>query len=290
MKEFNSEFAADKDVIRDAARSGQKISLHGGHSGEFCQHARDTLGEIVAAYARQGFSHIGLTEHIPPVSDAFRYPDETAAELSCRFLQQRFDRYIATARALQNEWRGRIRIYVGFESETYPGAFEFAETLIRKHRPDILVGSVHHVDARNFDFNKKLYGEAVRAAGDLDALYIRYFDEQHAMLQRFEPEIVAHFDLIRLHDPGYRQRLEKPAVRERIERNLDFIAAKGLFIDVNARAYAKGGTEPYPARSILDAALQRDITLVPGDDAHAVDDVGAGTTAVLALLKELYHA
>ncbi len=33
-----------------------RVSAHGGHSGEFCLHAKDTLVQIVETYADQGFA------------------------------------------------------------------------------------------------------------------------------------------------------------------------------------------------------------------------------------------
>ena len=50
------------------------VSVHGGHSGQFCGHAKDTLEEIVLAYIDQRYPWVGITEHMPPVSDAFVYP------------------------------------------------------------------------------------------------------------------------------------------------------------------------------------------------------------------------
>ncbi len=38
------------------------VSIHGGHSGEFCQHAGDSLEAILEAYAAQGFAWVGITE------------------------------------------------------------------------------------------------------------------------------------------------------------------------------------------------------------------------------------
>ncbi|MDZ7777336.1 MAG: hypothetical protein U5L09_17890 [Bacteroidales bacterium] len=54
------------------------------------------------------------------------------------------------------------------ETETYTGAIPFCRELIREHRPDYVVGSVHHVDDVNFDFSAEHYQAAVSAAGGLD--------------------------------------------------------------------------------------------------------------------------
>ena len=66
--------------------SVQRVSVHGGHSGEFCCHAMDSLEEIVTAYIERGFDWVGITEHIPPVDDRFRYPEEIKAGLNARLI------------------------------------------------------------------------------------------------------------------------------------------------------------------------------------------------------------
>jgi len=38
------------------------ISLHGGHSGQFCSHAKDDLEDILLRYMDLGFTRVGITE------------------------------------------------------------------------------------------------------------------------------------------------------------------------------------------------------------------------------------
>ena len=98
------------------------VSVHGGHSGGFCSHAKDSLENIVQAYINRGFSWVGITEHMPAVSDRFVYPDEREAGLDASALQCRFDDYFKTCRRLKQKYSEQIDILVGFESETYTGS------------------------------------------------------------------------------------------------------------------------------------------------------------------------
>jgi len=271
---YFNELAPNNMTDTDTPSAWDRVSIHGGHSGQFCLHAKDSLEAVVQAYIAQGFSWVGITEHMPPPSDRFRYEDEVAAGLSAAFLQDRFSRYIGEARKLQETYRGQIRIYVGMETETYSGAAAFCRELIREHRPDYLVGSVHHVDDVNFDFSAQHYQAAVSAAGGVDPLYLRYFDQQYEMIRSLSPAVVGHFDLVRIHDPDYRRRMETAPVKERIRRNLELIRERNLILECNGRALVKGAAEPYPTESILRRALALNIAVVPGDDSHGVDSVG----------------
>ncbi len=267
-------------------RNAKKVSVHGGHSGQFCQHAQDKLESIIQAYIEQGFTWVGITEHIPPISDQMRYPDETEAGLSAEFMQQRFVEYFQLGRDLQKKYANQIELLLAFEIETYSGSNDYIHGLIKQFKPDYLVGSLHHVNGIGIDFNKEYYQQALSHAGSMIQLYCDYFDSQFAMMQEFCPAVVAHFDLIRVFDPGYLSTLSDPVVIEKVDRNLDFIAENKLIIDFNLRGFDKG-LEQYPTLPILKKALAKGIALVPGDDSHSIKSVGRKYDKGLEVLANL---
>lgn len=267
--------------------SAELVSVHGGHSGEFCCHADDTLAEIVAEYERQGFAWVGITEHMPPVSDEFLFPDEIEAGFDAESMAERFARYIVRARELQKEYRGRLEIFVGFETEMYTGALDYAERLIELYEPDYVVGSVHHVNDQVIDGTAEQYAHAAEVAGGLDELYFAYFDHQLEVIERLRPAVVGHLDLVRMHDPDYRERMQKPEIWRRVERNLESVERNGLILDYNVRALAKGALEPYVTRSILELSAKRLLPVVPGDDSHRIGDVGAHVEEGIRILESV---
>ncbi len=264
-----------------------RVSVHGGHSRAYCSHAEDDLEEILKQYIRKGFQWVGITEHMPPVSDEFRYPDEIEAGLKAKTMYDRFEQYIDECRRLQKQYASDITLYAAFETETYSGSLPFVQDLRAKFRPDYLLGSVHHVDDIPIDMDPARYHLAAEGAGGLDALYCRYFDLQYEMIDTLSPQVVAHFDLVRIFDPDYRTRLEKPAILDRIQRNLTLIRKRDLLLDFNVRSLIKGADEPYISRSILQQALKMSIPVVPGDDSHSVDTVGLNLDRGIAMLAEM---
>jgi histidinol-phosphatase (PHP family) len=254
--------------------SPARVSVHGGHSGQFCRHASDTLAQIVEAYIDRNFSWVGITEHTPALRYDLCYPDEQEAGDTPQSLYTLFAEYITECRRLQQHHKGQITLYVGMEIETYSGFEDFVTELLERFRPDYLVGSVHFVAGIPFDYSRQEYARAAKAAGGVDALYARYFDLQYAMLQACKPAVVGHFDLIRIFDPGYRMRLQQPEIARKIRRNLEFIRDHNLILDYNLRALMKGADEPYISSSILAMAHDLNIAVVPGDDSHGLDSVG----------------
>lgn len=264
----------------------RRVSVHGGHSGQFCAHGRDTLEQIVMAYIEGGFAWVGLTEHMPPAAPQFLYPDEIAAGLTVATMHSRFGAYMAEARRLQSVYADRIQIFVGFETDAYSGALQHAVALRRQYKPDYVVGSLHYVDDRPIDYSFEAFQEAVTAAGDIETLYCRYFDRQYALIRHLQPEVVGHFDLIRLFDRDYPRRLALPAVQTRIRRNLELIRRLDLILDYNLAALKKGQAEPYVSTPILALARDLGIAVVPGDDAHSVDSVGLHFDRGVAMLQK----
>lgn len=264
----------------------QFVSVHGGHSGQFCNHAQDTLEKIVKKYIQFGYTWVGITEHVPPVNDSFLYPDEKEAGLSAKMLSKRFETYIEECRRLQAKYADKITLYCAMEIETYSGYDSFVPFLLEKHRPDYIVGSIHFVDDMGFDYSKSNYDKIAEAVGGYDNLYCRYFDQQFEMLKRFKPSVVGHFDLIRIYDPDYKNRFEKLEIKKRVIRNLELIKKLDLIMDFNIRALLKGADEPYITNSILNLTREMNISVVPGDDSHAIKDVHQNMEQAIALLRK----
>ena len=263
------------------------VSAHGGHSGSFCNHAKDSLEEIIRTYIAQDFSWVGITEHKAPVEDRFVYPDERSAGLDAAALQERFRSYFEKCYLLKEKYRGQIEILVGFEAETYTGTEPFIRRVVAAFDPAYMVGSLHHVSDMAIDTSPQAYQAAAHSVGGLENLYCRYFDAQYDMVQALNPPIVGHFDLVRIFDPDYKSRLQQPQIAERVQRNLDLIKERGLILDFNLAGFDKLASEPYPSRDILAAAIKRGIALVPGDDSHGIQTVGRHFARGMALLEEL---
>ncbi len=265
----------------------ERVSIHGGHSGQFCNHAQDTLEEVIIAYIEKGFTWVGITEHMPPTDDAFLYPEEKQAGLTAAAMAQRFDNYMGEAKRLQKAYADQIEILVGFETEDTTGAIDLARQLVEKYSPDYIVGSVHHIDDIPFDYSPEAYQQAADGCGSMEALYCRYFDRQYELIQQLKPQVVGHFDLIRIFDTVYRRNLLFQSVQKKIMRNLELIKELDLILDFNVAALKKGAIEPYISRTILTQALYKRIAIVPGDDSHGVDQVGLHLDDGIRILRQM---
>ncbi len=261
------------------------VSIHGGHSGQFCSHAHDTLEAVVLAYIAKGYPWVGITEHMPPVSSDFIYPDEKAAGLSIFAIRARFAEYMRTCRRLQARFSCDIQLLVGFETENCSGSIAYAQVLARTFCPDYIVGSAHHVKDIAFDYSREHYQAACERCGGIDGFYLTYFDEQYEMIRALSPQVVGHFDIVRIYDPDYRSRLASPPIWEKIVRNLALIRELDLILDFNLRPLARGESEPYLSAPILKQAHDMGIDIVPGDDSHGVETIDAHMQRGIDILR-----
>lgn len=232
------------------------VSLHS-HSGEFCRHAKGTLEEVVQEAIKQGFRTFGLSEHMPRFRKEHLYPEE--ADLTPEDLERTFDEYVTEARRLQALYRDQIELLVGMETEYIDKeSLEKSLELRNRYNLQYLVGSVHHVRTVPIDFDEPTLTRAEELCahevgdcphGGVEETFRVYFDAQYEMLQTLQPEVVAHFDLIRLFRPKHEL---SEVVWAKIRRNVDYVVQYGGIFEVNTSAWRKGLPYAYPQRDILE--------------------------------------
>ena len=185
---------------------------------------------------------------------------------------------------MKKKYAPKIKIFAGMETETYKGYVDHIKNLISTFQPDYIVGSVHHIDDICFDYSKEKYDRAVSVCGSYDVIYEKYFDLQYDMIKALKPFVVGHFDLIRIYDKSYKDRLLLPQIKQRIKRNLSLIKSLNLVMDFNLRPLARGEKEPYIAPSILKTAKKMGLRIVPGDDSHGVKEAGKNVDRAIEIL------
>jgi histidinol-phosphatase (PHP family) len=164
-----------------------------------------------------------------------------------------FDEYVNEARRLQVLYQPQIKLLVGCETEYIDEEQAQAVLQLRaRHELDYTVGSIHHVEGHPIDINEENYKLALQQCnGSQDALFDHYFDEQFQMLRLFRPEVVGHFDLIRIFRPTAQFQAN---TWKKIERNIRYAVEYGALFEINSRAWRKGFTTAYPCRDVLMVA------------------------------------
>ena len=97
-----------------------------------CKHARGTEAEYIEAAIKAGIKQFGFSDHVPcPFKDGF--------VSGIRMGMEEAKDYVADIRRLQEEYRDRIELFVGFETEYMPQFFEEQMDMFRKLGCDYMI-------------------------------------------------------------------------------------------------------------------------------------------------------
>jgi len=254
----------------------QPISYHGGHSKKFCLHAWEVkIEEICKQRIKNGSKYFGFSEHIPTAffslsGQDFLYPEEKG--FSKKYFLENFDLYVKSIKEHQKKYQKKAHILLGAETEMCgKNPCKIIQDLRCKYDFDYLVGSVHHVSNIPFDFNQNEYHKALQKSGSLEKLFLDYFTLQKKLIQKCQPEIIGHFDLIRIFAPFDFKPSQK--IKNAAKENINLIIKYGGIFEVNSRPFFKGMKYPYPSAWIMEMIAQAGGLFTFGDDSHGKDDI-----------------
>lgn len=270
-----------------------KVSLHGGHSGEYCDHAEGTLREILDAAVQFGYHTFGVSEHAPRLGEPYLYDKEKALGWTVAKITDDFDRYTSALPALVEEYADRLTVLRGFEAEIVPPdryahiMRSYREQTLPDGSPafDYMVGSVHFINGYSIDGPRELFDKAVESCGGLVELAVEYYRQVAIMVETLRPDIVGHFDLYKLniwkHEASTTMYktcgfFPHPAITLAARHALEAIRAYDCILDLNTAGWRKGLPYPYPWPAETLCARRMNIPFCFGDDSHRAEQVGDG--------------
>lgn len=109
-----------------------------------CGHATGTEREYIENAIKGGFKILGFSDHAP-----FRFPDgrESVYRIQTAMAQD----YIDTLRALRDEYKDKIKIYIGFEMEYYPKHFDEMLKYTRSLGAEYYILGQHYIENEDPD-------------------------------------------------------------------------------------------------------------------------------------------
>lgn len=218
--------------------------------------------EMVETAIAKGFVSFGFSEHVENERFGLSAEEERA--------------YRAETRALQAEFAGRIRVWVGMERDSVSSA--------GREGYDYVIGSVHYVpwgegfcsvdgapDRIAQCIKEEYHGDAMKYAA-------AYFARLSSYVSAYRPEIIGHFDLWRksnarlgLIDTGSRE------YRKMACEALEKMAGSGALLEVNTGAIARGYMDdPYPETFELEYWRSLGGKAIVGSDCHLAEKLDCG--------------
>ena len=231
-----------------------------------CGHAIGLPGEYAAVAHRLGFKGIIVTCHAP-------MPDGYSQHI--RMGIDDFDRYVGMVKEAADEWRGRLDVRLGLESEYVPGYEWWVEELHRRARFHYVLGSVHQHAGEYLQTHFR---------GDWPDFQRTYFRHLAEAAETGLYDTISHPDLVKNQNPG---EWDRTRVMDDILRTLDRIARAGTAMELNTSGRNKAVREMNPGPEILAAMCERRIPVVLGADAHEPRRVGDYYAEAMRLLREV---
>ena len=236
----------------------------------------NTVREMIEAAIGKGLHSLGFSGHGNiSFDDTFGTPLE------------KMPLYIQEVRALQQEYRDRIHIFLGIENDS----MDIQPTA----GYDYSIGSVHYV----------YYGGCYHSPDDTVEKFARslheYFaDDPYLFARGFfaevarnitisRPDIVGHLDSFSKLNRGGRFFDESNTIYRRAALEaLEVVAEKGAIIEINTGAVARGYRDtPYPARYLLERMKELRTPIILNSDAHSTEGIAYGFAETAALLYDI---
>lgn len=147
-----------------------------------CRHAYGTEQEYIEAAIQMGIRELGFSDHIPcPFQDGY--------VSGIRMTMDEAPAYVETIRRLNWEYKGKIKLYVGFEAEYIPEFYEEQMRLFHRLDCDYLILGQHFLQSEE-------YGPYMGAKTEDEGRIRAYVDTVIAAMETESYLYLAHPDLI----------------------------------------------------------------------------------------------
>ncbi len=234
-----------------------------------CKHAYGEPEEYAEQGVAAGLKGIIFTCH-SPMPRGF-WP-------TVRMGMDEFDAYVGMVNRATEEFRGRLDVKLGMESDYFPGFEDWIAELHQKADFHYCLGSVHW---QGKDYHERF------DRGDHQAFRKTYFKLLGDSAETGLFDCLAHPDLIKNYFPS---EWDFESMRPLVAETLDRIAKTGVAMELNTSGALKSYPEMNPGLEMLRMMSERKIPVVVGSDSHKPGRVAESFSAALATLQEAGYA
>jgi histidinol-phosphatase (PHP family) len=117
-----------------------------------CGHAEGTDREYAEKAVERGLTLLGFSDHV-----TMPFPD--GHESRFRVQRARLDDYVESVLSLREEFKGRLKILLGFEAEYYPDLFGAMRELLSAYPVDFLILGQHFNDSGESFYNTRPHSD-----------------------------------------------------------------------------------------------------------------------------------
>ncbi|WP_372633375.1 histidinol-phosphatase [Cohnella sp.] len=251
-----------------------KFDLHTHH--DRCGHAADSIRDYIEAAIGAGMQVIGISDHSPYFAHEQDHPQPGIA-----MARSDFPNYVAEVLRLKEEYKGRIEVLLGVESDFYIDQLELYRAAYAPYPFDYIIGSVHQTRGVSI-FNRNRW-KGKDEAQQLDEKR-HYYELIRRSAESGLFQVLGHIDAMKGYYPGF---ADISGAEADIDEALKAVAANDLSIEINTSGKTKDCGGWYPSDAILERALHFGADVTFGSDAHLPARVGDEWEVVGSRLREI---
>ena len=242
---------------------------------------KGAMTDYLDAAQKTGMNNIGFSSHAP-------------IPLPCKWCMkaEELPTYLQEIESSKGAF-SEMEIYKGLEIDFIPGLVspaDFSSLL------DYTIGSVHFVESFEgkhweIDNTLEVFKEGLSHIfnNNVRAAITRYFELTREMLLNSPPDILGHFDKIKMHNQQETFYEESETwYQEEVEKTLNVIRDSGVIVETNTRGiYKKKSSTTYPSPWILKRLSEKNIPITLSSDAHHPDDLTREFQPTAVMLRNI---
>ena len=240
-----------------------------------------------------GFSALGFSSHAP-----IHFENDYSISI------ERLKDYCLEIEELKKKYSEHLAVFLALEADYIPKkTYEF-DFFRKEYQLDYIIGSIHLVAHPNtgdlwfVDGGKsELWDHGFREVFEEDIVkgVKSFFHQTNEMIESQKPEILGHFDKIKMHNKNRFFSPDDSWYKKLIIESLHLFREKNTILEINTRGLYKGRyDELFPSISILQQAQTLGIPLMLNTDAHHPAELNGHYNETIqelkkAGIKELWH-
>jgi histidinol-phosphatase (PHP family) len=249
-----------------------KFDLHTHHYR--CGHAEGEIRDYIESAIAGGLVAIGISDHSPYFASS-----EDQAQPLIAMGKSEFPHYVAEILQLKEEYKPKIDVLLGVESDFFPEFAEIYRAEYAKYPFDYIIGSVHQVSGISI-FNRNRWKKHNESQKVIEKESYYALIQQSARSGMFQ--ILGHIDAMKGFYPSFSDIKTNAA-----DDALRVIGECKLAIEINTSGKTKDCGGWYPSDEILERALYHGVEVTFGSDAHKPSRVADEWDEVSKRLKEI---
>lgn len=253
--------------------------------------------EAPEAYVKKaielGFKALGFSSHAPVLF-----------ENDYSISPEKLGDYCSEIERLKNIYSDQIDLFLSLEADYIPNKTHDFLYFRKECKLDYIIGAIHlvaHPISGEIWFidggKQERWDKGLNDVfgGDIQDGVKAFYRQTNEMIESQKPEILGHFDKIKMHNKNRFFSQEDRWYQNLIQEGLQLIKEKGVVMEINTRGLYKGRfDELFPNSSIFQTAQEMGIPLMLNTDAHHPNELLGYYSEAMEIIrkvgiKELWH-